>query len=901
MTVSSGSSELRDLYRLGLRGALLLLPFLFLLLLELFVLPIDLFTFRIWEAALAAPYRYPGPFYPNLYIKKGMEYGDRYRLGDPSQIKAKPVEWFTDSYGYRNRPETEKQDRYNVVVLGDSNFVGGFLDQKDTLTEVLSARAKRVAYSYSYGSDHISLYFSDPRMARKHGDLLVVESKVGNWETTQDYLRNFNVGFDGLLYVVDRSKEFSSNFYKPARKPFLEAFDSRLTKQAMLNCFKANLAADFTVPIRNNSELFVGRSGLVPSDQTAWRPFNWVVSGGARPLPEELQPALAILPMGQNSYWHTERFVSTQADGKIIVRFEAKNSLTPSRHRVWIFEDGSYRPVGEFVATSSWLTFEIPITTNPGSILEFQIDQPDAWQSLSVRDVHVIGGRQPALATKAPMVIPMSAWTGTGEGAACKSNNGGVQNCWQWPITGKNGYVQTPVLPEPGEGGMLIRFEARTDKPATAFSSIYLFEGTNYRVVAQYAFGSEWREYKLFLQPNRSVPIKIQVDFPGSVDTLAIRNFCAEPVERLLTSWEDNTQQKTQQKTQASVAPSQGVKPDVFSVQINSAPLFDSQQGWGAGYAKAIGHGPGVVVGPGGDNPNVFAQQFPTKPHEQFKVLARASSVDPSKAMGRIQVNWTDPAGKFISVSSQVFEVTPEEQTFEYQAVAPAGAVNGTLYVAADGKDNVVRYTEMRLLGKAVKAKATPAPEARVVATSPPKTAGSASSAGIMISPNPFPKPPNLTPLDGSGRSLSVAESQYYFYHATKAMERKARERGMDFIMYVMPDYNISRLMPAIQQLRAEGIKVLAYEPQSNWTSGVDADWYWQKADSHWTEAAVRLTADEILNMWDTQAVSNRPFSKELMREYANCFPAILPSVSGEHIDLSPNPIAANSIPPEAR
>ena len=32
----------------------------------------------------------------------------------------------------------------------------------------------------------------------------------------------------------------------------------------------------------------------------------------------------------------------------------------------------------------------------------------------------------------------------------------------------------------------------------------------------------------------------------------------------------------------------------------------------------------------------------------------------------------------------------------------------------------------------------------------------------------------------------------------------------MDFIMYVMPDYSISRLMPAIRQLRAEGVKVLA-------------------------------------------------------------------------------------------
>ena len=36
---------------------------------------------------------------------------------------------------------------------------------------------------------------------------------------------------------------------------------------------------------------------------------------------------------------------------------------------------------------------------------------------------------------------------------------------------------------------------------------------------------------------------------------------------------------------------------------------------------------------------------------------------------------------------------------------------------------------------------------------------------------------------------------------------------------------------------------------------GLDPAWYWQKADSHWTEAAVRLTADEILRMWKLKEV----------------------------------------------
>ncbi|MDB5813307.1 MAG: hypothetical protein JWN23_424 [Rhodocyclales bacterium] len=139
--------------------------------------------------------------------------------------------------------------------------------------------------------------------------------------------------------------------------------------------------------------------------------------------------------------------------------------------------------------------------------------------------------------------------------------------------------------------------------------------------------------------------------------------------------------------------------PVKYSIQINSSPLFESQGGWGAGYLQAVGHGSGVVVGPGTENPNVFAQGFVAKPLETFKLVARASSVDKPQAMGRFQINWVGEDNNFISVSSETFEVTPEEKTFEYIATAPANAAKGILYVVADGQDNVVRYTEMRLLG----------------------------------------------------------------------------------------------------------------------------------------------------------------------------------------------------------
>lgn len=530
MTTSSGNHELKAARRVGMRGTLLLLPFLLLLLAELFVLPIDFFTFRVWEAALATPYRYPGPYYPNLYVKKNKEYGDHYREGDPAKVQAKPVEWFTDGYGWRNRPEVEKQDKYDAVILGDSNIVGSFLDQKDALAEVMGARSNKIAYSYSYGSDHISLYFSDPRMKKKSGALLVVESKAGNWSTTRDYLYNFIELPDGSLDIRDRSIEFVSDYYAPRHNLTEEKIESRLTKQPMFHWLKATLATDFKLPKNKNSELFYGSSELsADADRAIWRPFNWLVSGGVvKPLSGESQPALSIRA-ASNSFWKTERFVSNRPDGKIVVRFEARNSVAPSRHRLWIHEDGSYRSAGEFVAGSRWQAFEIPIAASRGSILELQIDQTDSWQWLSVRNVRVVDGAPPSLKSGAAVALPMAGWTG-GEPTPCMGSGG---DCRQWTVAGKKGYVQTPMLPQPGEAGLLVRFEVRSDRPATAFTPIYLSEGENHQAVAQYAFGPEWQEFTLLLNPGRTAPAKLRVDYPEASGVLSIRNFQSVPAGHL--------------------------------------------------------------------------------------------------------------------------------------------------------------------------------------------------------------------------------------------------------------------------------------------------------------------------------------------------------------------------------
>ncbi|MFZ5564255.1 MAG: hypothetical protein ACOZBW_09395, partial [Thermodesulfobacteriota bacterium] len=62
----------------GLKYLLFFLPFATVIAVEVFVLPIDFFTFRVWEALVASDSYgiLKGPFYPNMTIRKTEEGGD---------------------------------------------------------------------------------------------------------------------------------------------------------------------------------------------------------------------------------------------------------------------------------------------------------------------------------------------------------------------------------------------------------------------------------------------------------------------------------------------------------------------------------------------------------------------------------------------------------------------------------------------------------------------------------------------------------------------------------------------------------------------------------------------------------------------------------------------------------
>ncbi len=151
------------------RSALFLLPFLLAIGFELFVLPIDFFTFRVWEAVVVKKYRrfFPGHFYPNMEIAK-IEEGD---LAPHTRFAIKKkVRWTTDRYGYRKR-NTDLQG-HQIVIIGESNIAGSSLTQEEILSEVLEDQLKVSVYPYApVGS--INSFLKEERFLNHPPDIII--------------------------------------------------------------------------------------------------------------------------------------------------------------------------------------------------------------------------------------------------------------------------------------------------------------------------------------------------------------------------------------------------------------------------------------------------------------------------------------------------------------------------------------------------------------------------------------------------------------------------------------------------------------------------------------------------------------------------------------------------------
>lgn len=121
------------------RGFLLALAIILILYsIELFILPINFFSYRVFTSIIVNELKsvLPGHFYPNMKISM-VEEGD---LGHHTKLAIKKmVKWETDRYGYRKH-DNGRINKYKIVIIGDSNIVGSGLTQQDILSEVLEQR-----------------------------------------------------------------------------------------------------------------------------------------------------------------------------------------------------------------------------------------------------------------------------------------------------------------------------------------------------------------------------------------------------------------------------------------------------------------------------------------------------------------------------------------------------------------------------------------------------------------------------------------------------------------------------------------------------------------------------------------------------------------------------------------
>ncbi len=145
----------------------------FLYFLELFILPINFFTFRVWEALLVKRFHssLPGNFYPNMKISM-IEEGDLSHL-TKFAVK-KPVEWETDRYGYRKRDSNI--NRHKIVIIGDSQVAGPSLTQQNMLSEILERRLKMSVYPFtSQELAPVNTFLNTKRFIDKPPDIVILE------------------------------------------------------------------------------------------------------------------------------------------------------------------------------------------------------------------------------------------------------------------------------------------------------------------------------------------------------------------------------------------------------------------------------------------------------------------------------------------------------------------------------------------------------------------------------------------------------------------------------------------------------------------------------------------------------------------------------------------------------
>lgn len=212
-------------------------PFLVALALELFVLPIDFFTFRVHEALVVRKFRniLGGKFYPNRNLLKEEE-GD---LGHHTKYAFKrTVQWFTDSRGYRKKESG--QLKYEVVIIGQSETFGASLTQREMLSEMLEEQLHVGVYPFAPAG--VSSFLKERRFILYPPRIVIVTSmERAIFLLPSAKIRSGrNWGF--LASVKKRIEAMRENRWVQSLGVFLD----RLYKMNMLHYLRATIERKFS-------------------------------------------------------------------------------------------------------------------------------------------------------------------------------------------------------------------------------------------------------------------------------------------------------------------------------------------------------------------------------------------------------------------------------------------------------------------------------------------------------------------------------------------------------------------------------------------------------------------------------------------------------------------------------
>ena len=217
------------------KSTLFLLPLFLMICLELFILPIDFFTFRVWEAIWVRKYGkiLPGPFYPNIEITK-IEEGD---LAAHTRFAIKKkVRWMTDRYGYRKQ-NTDLQ-KHKIVIIGESNIAGIILTQEEILSEVLEDQLKVSVYPYAPVGG-INSFLKDERFIENSPDIVIfarIERELLDLDSLKSIRKN------------KLSSKIKQQIQKNRTIQSLGIHLDRISKMIMLHYFRASLRRGISAP-----------------------------------------------------------------------------------------------------------------------------------------------------------------------------------------------------------------------------------------------------------------------------------------------------------------------------------------------------------------------------------------------------------------------------------------------------------------------------------------------------------------------------------------------------------------------------------------------------------------------------------------------------------------------------